>query len=71
MTAAVDTFHSFVDTLVDVLDDHESHGWATGDELALRLHFSRFHFDRMIKSVAGEPPSAFRRRIWWSGRRTG
>ena len=59
MTAAVDTFHSFVDTLVDVLDDHE----ATGDELALRLHFSRFHFDRMIKSVAGEPPSAFRRRI--------
>ena len=52
MTAAVDTFHPFVDTLVDVLDDHE----ATGEELALRLHFSRFHFDRMIRSVAGEPP---------------
>ena len=63
MTVATDTFAQFVDTLVDVLDDHESHGWATGDELALRLHFSRFHFDRMIKSVAGEPPSAFRRRI--------
>ena len=59
MTAAVDTFHTFVDTLADVLDDHE----ATGEELALRLHFSRFHFDRMIKSVAGEPPNAFRRRI--------
>ena len=71
MTVATDTFAQFVDTLVDVLDDHEAHGWATGDELALRLHFSRFHFDRMIKSVAGEPPSAFRRRIWWSGRRTG
>ena len=63
MTVATDTFAQFVDTLVDVLDDHEAHGWATGDELALRLHFSRFHFDRMIKSVAGEPPSAFRRRI--------
>ena len=59
MTVARDTFHSFVDTLVDVLDDHD----ATGDELALRLHFSRFHFDRMIKSVAGEPPTALRRRI--------
>jgi AraC-like DNA-binding protein len=54
-----DTFASFVDTLADVLDDHDK----TGEELALRLHFSRFHFDRMIKSVAGEPPAAFRRRI--------
>ena len=59
MTVAVDTFVSFVDTLADALDDHE----ATGEELALRLHFSRFHFDRMIKSVAGEPPQAFRRRV--------
>jgi AraC family transcriptional regulator len=59
MTVARDTFVSFVDTLAEVLDDHD----ATGDDLALRLHFSRFHFDRMIKSVAGEPPAAFRRRI--------
>jgi AraC-like DNA-binding protein len=62
MTIARDTFVAFVDTLAEVLDDHESQ-WATGDELALRLHFSRFHFDRMIKSVAGEPPAALRRRI--------
>ncbi len=27
------------------------------------MHFSRFHFDRMISAVAGEPPAAFRRRI--------
>ncbi len=27
------------------------------------FHFSRYHFDRMIRSVAGEPPQAFRRRI--------
>jgi methylphosphotriester-DNA--protein-cysteine methyltransferase len=63
MTIARDTFVAFVDTLAEVLDDHEANGWASGDELAMRLHFSRFHFDRMIKAVAGEPPAAFRRRI--------
>ena len=50
---------SFVDTLAEVLDDHD----ATRRRAGARLHFSRFHFDRMIKSVAGEPPAAFRRRI--------
>ena len=35
----------------------------SGEELAARFHFSRYHFDRMIRSVAGEPPQAFRRRI--------
>ena len=59
MTAASDTFVAFVDVLADALDDHE----ATGDELAARLYLSRYHFDRLISSVAGEPPSAFRRRI--------
>jgi AraC-like DNA-binding protein len=59
MTVATDTFADFVDLLTEVLDDHE----ATGAELAARLHFSRHHFDRMISSVAGEPPTAFRRRI--------
>jgi len=60
MTAtAIDTFGEFVDHLVDVLDDHD-----TGpEELAARMHFSRYHFDRMIRSVAGEPPQALRRRI--------
>jgi AraC family transcriptional regulator len=60
MTAtATDTFVAFVDHLADVLDDHDT----SAEELAARLHFSRFHFDRMIRAVAGEPPSAFRRRI--------
>src|SRR5699024_3359489 len=26
-------------------------------------HLSRFHFDRIISSVAGEPPGTFRRRV--------
>lgn len=56
---ATDTFVQFVDHLTEALDDHG----ATGEELASRLHFSRFHFDRMIRSVAGEPPRALRRRI--------
>ena len=59
MTAATDTFVAFVDVLADVLDDHET----TGDDLAARLYLSRYHFDRIISSVAGEPPTAFRRRI--------
>ncbi|MDN5895260.1 MAG: helix-turn-helix domain-containing protein [Nocardioides sp.] len=59
MTVATDTFVDFVDPLTEALDDHE----ATGEELAARMCFSRFHFDRMIRSVAGEPPRTFRRRI--------
>jgi len=58
MTAA-DTFSDFVDHLAEALDDHE----LTADERATTLHFSRYHFDRMIRSIAGEPPDAFRRRI--------
>src|SRR4029079_12860284 len=54
-----DTFVDFVDVLADALDDHET----TGEALAARLCLSRFHFDRVIASVAGEPPAAFRRRI--------
>jgi AraC family transcriptional regulator len=59
MPTAADTFSDFVDHLAEALDDHE----LTGDERAARLHFSRYHLDRMIRSVAGEPPQAFRRRI--------
>ncbi len=59
MSVAADTFTRFVETLAEALDDHE----ATGEDWAGRLHFSRYHFDRMIRSVAGEPPSTFRRRI--------
>jgi AraC-like DNA-binding protein len=48
-----------VDALVDVLDDHDT----TPEQLARRLHLSRFHLDRIVSQVAGEPPRAFRRRI--------
>jgi AraC-like DNA-binding protein len=59
VSTASDTFAEFVDGLAGALDDHE----ATGEDWAARQHFSRFHFDRIIKSVGGEPPQALRRRI--------
>ena len=59
MSAATDTFVAFVNVLADGLDDNET----TGDALATRLCLSRYHLDRVIASVAGEPPAAFRRRI--------
>ena len=59
MTVAADTFVAFVDVLADALDDHD----ATGDDLAARLYLSRFHLDRIVSSVAGEPPRRFRRRV--------
>ncbi|MGZ4632890.1 MAG: helix-turn-helix transcriptional regulator [Actinomycetes bacterium] len=59
MSTAADHFTSFVDVLAAALDDHD----VTGDALAARLHLSRFHLDRIVSSVAGEPPAAFRRRV--------
>jgi len=54
MTAA-DTFADFVDHLSDALEQTESGpemGAVSGEEWAARLHFSRFHFDRMITTTA-------------------
>ena len=62
VTTAADTFADFVEHLAEVLDESGDRD-ASGEEWAARFHFSRFHFDRMIRSVAGEPPQAFRRRI--------
>ncbi len=59
MTTRTDTFAAFVDVLAGALDDHDT----TAEELAARLYLSRFHLDRVISSVAGEPPRRFRRRI--------
>ena len=59
MNIAADHFAGFVAVLAEALDDHD----ATGEELARRLYLSRFHLDRIVSSVAGEPPAAFRRRI--------
>jgi hypothetical protein len=50
-----DTFVRFVDALADSLDDPTGY--------AERLHLSRFHLDRIVSAVAGEPPGALRRRI--------
>ncbi|GAB3761283.1 helix-turn-helix domain-containing protein [Microlunatus parietis] len=54
-----DTFAAFVDALSDALDDHA----VTAADLAARVRLSRFHFDRVIASTAGEPPARFRRRV--------
>ncbi|HET7682975.1 MAG TPA: AraC family transcriptional regulator [Marmoricola sp.] len=54
-----DTFVAFVDALVDVLDDHGT----TPEQLAGRLCLSRFHLDRIVSQVAGEPPHRLRRRL--------
>jgi AraC-like DNA-binding protein len=59
MSTAHDHFAGFVAVLAEALDDHD----ATGEELARRLYLSRFHLDRIVSSVAGEPPAAFRRRV--------
>ncbi len=65
MSVASDTFTDFVDLLTEARGEPvaEADGDLAGSGLAARMHFSRFHFDRMIRSVAGEPPAAFRRRI--------
>jgi AraC family transcriptional regulator len=59
VNAAADHFASFVGVLAEALDDHE----LTGGDLASRVYLSRFHLTRIVASVAGEPPSRFRRRI--------
>ncbi len=59
MSIAHAHFAGFVAVLAAALDDHD----ATGDDLARRLYLSRFHLDRIVSSVAGEPPAAFRRRV--------
>ena len=55
----VDHLSRFVAVLAEALDDHD----LDADAIAARLFVSRFHLDRIVSSVAGEPPYAFRRRI--------
>ncbi len=59
MSTATDTFLAFVDVLSAALDDHET----SAQEIARRVHLSRFHLDRLIATIAGEPPAALRRRV--------
>ena len=70
MSTSADTFADFVDHLAEALDDSRITE-ATGEEWAARLHFSRYHFDRMIRSVAGERhPARSAAGSCSSGRRT-
>jgi AraC family transcriptional regulator len=59
VSTSTDIFLRFVDTVAADLDDRA----VTGTEAAQRAFMSRFHFDRIIRSTAGEPPAAFRRRV--------
>ncbi|WP_310961400.1 helix-turn-helix transcriptional regulator [Nocardioides terrisoli] len=63
---ATDTFTAFVDVLIAALDPSTGSAQASGlsaEEIAGRLHLSRFHLDRIVSQTAGEPPRRFRRRI--------
>jgi AraC-like DNA-binding protein len=53
--SGTDTFTRFVDALAETLE--------SPSEYAERVHLSRFHLDRIVSAVAGEPPGALRRRI--------
>jgi AraC-like DNA-binding protein len=59
VNAQPDTFAGFFDVLAADLDDHEPQA----EDTAARLHLSQYHFDRVIRATAGEPPVALRRRI--------
>jgi AraC family transcriptional regulator len=59
MSSTTDTFARFVDVVAESLDTPRT----SGDAVARRAHLSRFHFDRVVAAIAGEPPGAFRRRI--------
>jgi AraC-like DNA-binding protein len=59
VTGSRDTFAAWLDVLVDTLDEPG----LTGEEVAARLHLSRFHLDRVVSAAAGEAPGALRRRV--------
>lgn len=59
MSSNADTFGRYVEVLAETLDDHST----SSAELAQRLYTSRFHLDRIVSSVGGEPPGTLRRRL--------
>jgi AraC family transcriptional regulator len=58
VSSAIDALGAFVETLAVSLDGHQDR-----PDAAARLHLSRFHFDRLVRAAAGEPPARLRRRI--------
>ena len=61
MSTATDALGAFIDTLAETLDDGCEGSEGAG--VATRLHLSRYHFDRLIRAAAGEPPARLRRRL--------
>src|SRR5215217_8592826 len=59
MTGPRDTFTAWLDVLVETIDEPG----LTGEQIASRLHLSRFHLDRIVSTSAGEAPSSLRRRV--------
>lgn len=57
-TPARDRLRSFIDLILDSLDDP-----VAGAEVAARAYLSRFHFQRVVAAALGETPGAFRRRL--------
>lgn len=60
MATGNETFAAFVDTLAECLSEQRR---VDGNDLAARMHVSRFHLDRILSATAGETPARFRRRI--------
>ncbi|GAB3485202.1 helix-turn-helix transcriptional regulator [Flexivirga lutea] len=59
MSHETDVFRRYVGVLAETLDDHLT----SPAQLAQRLYTSRFHLDRIVSSVGGEPPVTLRRRL--------
>jgi AraC family transcriptional regulator len=57
-TSTADRLRWFIDQVLESIDDP-----VDGEELARRVHLSRFHFDRLFAAALGETPAAFRRRL--------
>lgn len=58
MSIARDGLRTLLDALVESLETGGS-----GEEVAARVHVSRFHFDRIVGAALAETPGAFRRRL--------
>jgi AraC family transcriptional regulator len=58
MGIARDGLRSLLDALVESVETG-----GRGEEVAARVHVSRFHFDRIVTAALDETPGAFRRRL--------
>jgi len=58
MGIARDGLRNLLDALVESVESGSN-----GEEIAARVHVSRFHFDRIVAAALDETPGAFRRRL--------